>query len=78
MHLTNIRLVTSESDPVIYVENSSQLTFDRIGYKPGAALLFSINGGKCSAIRVRDTDGSKAVRNTAFQYGAVAKTLELN
>ena len=78
VHLANIRLVTGESDPVIYVENSSQLMFDHISYNPGAALLFSINGDKCSAIRVRDTDGSKAVRNAAFQYGAVAKALELN
>jgi polygalacturonase len=78
VHLKDIRLVTSESDPVIYVENSSQLTFDHISYNPGAALLFSINGEKCSAIRVRDTDSSKAVRGAAFQYGAVPKTLELN
>jgi len=78
VHLKDIRLVTSESDPVIYVENSSQLTFDHISYNPGAVLLFSINGEKCSAIRVRDTDGSKAVRSAAFQYGAVPKTLELN
>jgi polygalacturonase len=78
VHLKDIRLVTSESDPVIYVENSSQLTFDHIGFNPGAALLFSINGDKCSGIRVRDTDASKAVRDAAFQYGAVAKTLELN
>jgi hypothetical protein len=78
VHLKDIRLVTSESDPVIYVENSSQLTFDHISYNPGTVLLFSINGEKCSAIRVRDTDGSKAVRSAAFQYGAVPKTLELN
>src|SRR5580658_478081 len=78
VHLNDIRLVTSDSDPVIYVENSSQLTFDHISYNPGAALLFSINGEKCSAIRVRDTDTSKAVRDAAFQYGAVPKTLVLN
>jgi polygalacturonase len=78
VYLKDIRLMTSDSDPVIYVENSSQLTFDHISYNPGAGLLFSINGDKCSAIRVRDTDASKAVRNAAFQYGAVAKTLEIN
>jgi polygalacturonase len=78
VHLKDIRLVTKESDPVIYVENSSQLMFDHIGYNPGAALLFSINGDKCSDIRVRDTDASKAVRNAAFQFGAAATTLELN
>jgi polygalacturonase len=78
VHLKNIQLVTSDTNPVIYIENSSQLSFDHIGYNKGADLLFSVNGDKCSAIRVTATDGSKAVRNTAFQYGAVDKALEIN
>jgi polygalacturonase len=78
IHLANIRLVTSDTDPVIYVENSSQLTFDHIGYNKGAALLFSINGDKSSDIKVTATDGSQAVRKAAFQYGAAEQTLQLN
>ena len=78
VHLANIRLVTSDTDPVIYVENSSQLTFDHIGYNKGAALLFSINGDKSSDIKVTGTDGSQAVRKAAFQFGAAEQTLQLN
>lgn len=78
VHLKDVRLVTGRTDPVIYVENSSRLSFDHISYDPGVALLFSINGEKCSAIRVRDTDASKAVRAAVYQYGAVDKALELN
>lgn len=78
VHLKNIRLVTVNTDPVIYVENSHGLSFNHIGYDPGASLLFSINGDRCSDIRVRDTDGSKAVRSAAFQYGAGQKALEIN
>jgi hypothetical protein len=44
----------------------------------GAGLLFSINGDKCSPIRVTATDDSKAVCNAAFQYGAVGKVLQIN
>jgi len=78
IHLANIRLVTSDSDPVIYVENSSQLTFDHIGYHKGAAVLFSINGDKSRDIKVTGTDGSQAVRKVAFQYGAAEQALQLN
>ena len=78
VHLKNIQLVTANTDPVIYVENSSQLSFDHIGYNKGATLLFSINGDKCSDLRVKDTDGSKAVRSAAFNFGAAQKTLEIN
>jgi hypothetical protein len=78
VHLRNIRLLTTHTDPVIYVENSRQLSLDHISYEPGAALLFSINGERCADIRVRDTDASKAVRKTAFQYGANEKALDIN
>ena len=68
--LTNIRLATRDTDPVIYVENSSGLHFDAIKYNKGAALLFSINGDKCGSLSVTGTDMSGATRKTAFNYGA--------
>ena len=75
--LKNIRLITGDSTPVIYVENSNDLHFQNIRYNTGADLLFSINGARCANIRVTDTDRSKAVHDAAFQYGAVKDALEL-
>ena len=74
--LKNIRLVTSDSTPVIYVENSNDLHFQNIRYNAGAGLLFSINGDRCGNIRVTDTDRSKAVHDAAFQYGAAKEALK--
>jgi polygalacturonase len=76
--LKNIRLVTSETNPVIYVENSHDLHFDHIGYNAGSAVLFSVNGDRCANIRVAGTDTSKAALKAAFHYGAVEKTMEIN
>jgi polygalacturonase len=70
--LKNIRLVTTMTDPVVYVENSKHLLLDNIQYDPGPALLFSINGDQCANIRVVNTDASKA----AFNYGATANALK--
>ena len=75
--LKDIRLVTSDSTPVVYVENSSDLNFEEIHYPAGAGLLFSINGDKCANIRVGATDRSKAVHDAAFHYGAIASALQL-
>jgi polygalacturonase/pectin methylesterase-like acyl-CoA thioesterase len=75
--LRNIRLVTSDSTPVVYVGNSGHLHFDNIQYNAGAGLLFSINGNRCEDIRVTDTDRSKAARDAAFFYGAAKDALEL-
>lgn len=74
--LRNIRLVTSDSTPVVYIENSSDLQFENMHYNTGAGLLFSINGAKCANIRVSDTDISKAVHNAAFNYGAAAASFK--
>lgn len=76
--LKDIRLITSDSTPVIYVENSSGLHFEKIRYNAGAGVLFSINGDKCANIRVDNTDVSRAVHDAAFHYGAAEKALELN
>lgn len=76
--LKDIRLITSDTTPVIYVENSSNLHFDGIHYNAGAGLLFSINGDKCANIRVDNTDRSGATSDAAFHYGAARSALELN
>jgi polygalacturonase len=75
--LKNIRLITADtSQPVVYIENSSNLHLDNISYNTGAGLLFSINGNRCAKIRVADTDRSKAVHDAAFNYGAAKDALE--
>jgi polygalacturonase len=75
--LRNIRLVTRDTDPVVYLENSSALRFDSLLYNPGSTLLFSVNGDRCGNIRVTDTDVSKATRKSAFNYGAAENMLEI-
>ena len=74
--LKDIRLITSDTTPVIYVENSSNLHFDNITYNAGAGLLFSINGNKSANISVANTDRSKAVHDAAFNYGAAQNALQ--
>ena len=75
--LKNIRLVTADTtQPVVYVENSSDLHFDNLKYNAGANLLFSINGNKSTNINVANTDRSKAVHDAAFNYGAAQGSLK--
>jgi len=75
--LKNIQLVTKADSPVVYIENSSRLRFEGLKFDRGAGLLFSINGKKCSDIRVTGTDLSKAVHDAAFSYGAERSVMEL-
>ncbi|HWK03141.1 MAG TPA: glycoside hydrolase family 28 protein [Puia sp.] len=76
--MKNIRLVTTAGPtPVIYIENSSDLLFDNIQYNPGAATVFSINGDKCSSIRVEHTDTTGASHPVTFNYGAIERMLKI-
>jgi hypothetical protein len=75
--LKNIQLVTKETNPVVYVENSGNLHIDNLRYNVGAGVLFSINGKNCAGIHVINTDPSKAVHDAVFNYGADRQVMEI-
>jgi len=75
--LKNIRLITKNTEPVIYIENSSMLHLDSIQYNKGAGLLFSINGDKAGNIQVVHTDASAARQKATFNFGAAENALEM-
>jgi polygalacturonase len=75
--LNDIRLVTRDPNPLVYIENSSALRFDSLAYNPGAALLFSVNGDKCGDIRVTGTNVSQAVKTAEYNYKAANDALQI-
>ncbi|HEX7902355.1 MAG TPA: glycoside hydrolase family 28 protein [Chitinophagaceae bacterium] len=74
----NIKVISSDTDPVIDVMQSDKLVFDNITYKSGAALLFRISGGKSSNITIKNTDASKAKEKITYELGAVSKSVTIN
>ncbi|WP_420147558.1 glycoside hydrolase family 28 protein [Spirosoma sp.] len=78
IHLDNIQLITKSTKPVIFVDNSSNLTFNSIQYNPKAELLFDINGERSQGIKVTNTDTTKATTKASFNKGAVEKQLMLS
>ncbi len=73
--LRNIHLEADDNDPLIYLQNSKDISFDKITYDK-ANLLFSVNGDRNAGIRVTGTDGAKARQKTAFNFGAIPTTLD--
>jgi polygalacturonase len=72
--LKNVQLVTKNTKPQIYIENSNHITFDNIKYTHGADLLFNIAGDRTANIAVLNTDMSKAKTQTEFKYAAENKS----
>ncbi|HYM94773.1 MAG TPA: glycoside hydrolase family 28 protein [Chitinophagaceae bacterium] len=75
LHLKNIRLITDNASPVMYLYNSKNITLDKIDYKNGAELLLNISGDKSAGIRLINTDDTKAKKKIEFSFGATEKAI---
>jgi polygalacturonase len=73
--LKNITLLSQDTDPLINLINSNDITFDSIKYTADAKLLFNINGDQSNQIKVLNTDTSKAKDKVEFNNGADTKAL---
>ena len=71
----NIRLIAEESDPLVYLQNSSDIRFDNISYDNAATVLFSVNGDRSKNINVIKTDGAKTKTKATFNFGAVPTSI---
>jgi polygalacturonase len=73
--LKNVYLLSKNTNPLINVENSKNITIDNLKYPKGTEVLFSINGDRTKDIRLLNTDTSKAKSKSEFNYGADRKAL---
>jgi polygalacturonase len=71
----NVQLITKETKPVVFMENSSNISLDSIRYEVESEVLFSVSGERSKNITVQKTDVSKAKKVNEFQKGAQEKSL---
>jgi polygalacturonase len=76
LHLKNVKLITDNTNPVMNIHNSKNISLDQIGYKNGAELLLNISGEKSSGIQLIHTDVTKAKNKVTFSSGASENSLE--
>ena len=76
IRFNNVKLVAAETDPLIYIQNSSAITFNNISYEGNPALLFSVNGDRSKNITVTKTETGKAKNKAVFLFGANASSVE--
>ena len=73
--LTNLQLITESKNPVVFIDNSSNLSFDKIDFNKNSDLFMSVNGDRSANISVVKTDVSKAKKEAEFLKGASEKSL---
>lgn len=70
--LSNIQLITENTNPVLNIHNSKDIVLDKITYTPEAELLLNVSGEKSNSIRFNGTDLKKAKKSVELSYGATA------
>jgi polygalacturonase len=73
----NIRMISSDTNPVVDIVQSDKLIFDNITYKPGSALLFRVSGDRSAGIVIKNTDASGAKEKISYELGATEKTVTI-
>ncbi|WEA03324.1 glycoside hydrolase family 28 protein [Mucilaginibacter sp. SJ] len=72
--LKNIYFKNKETNPLISIQNSNNITFNHIIYSD-TRLLFKISGKRSRQIKLLDTDAAKAKKKVEFVSGASENAL---
>lgn len=75
--LTNININSSNTNPLISIQNGNVINFKNLNYN-AAQLLFRISGDRNSEIKTSGLDASKATIKSEFNAGATEKSLQIN
>jgi len=73
--LSNLQLITEAKNPVVFIDNSMNLTLDKIDFNKDTDLFMSVNGERSTNITLTKTDVSKAKKEAVFLKGAPEKSL---
>ena len=73
--LKNVTLNCEEANPLVHIDNGSNLTISNLKYGSNATLLFGIEGDKSAGIKVSKTAVSSAVKKAEFTNGATEQAL---
>jgi hypothetical protein len=76
--LKNVNVIAANTNPVVHVQNGTNINIDGLKYKDGSALLFNLTGEKTKGIKISATDVSKAKRSSNISAEVSKGTLEIS
>jgi polygalacturonase len=77
IELKNIQLITRNTNPVMNIHNSANITLENIRYNDNADLLLNVSGEKSKGIKINGTDVKKAKKSVELNYGAVSDAVTI-
>ena len=73
----NIKILPTDTKPVIDVIHSDNLVFDNISFPADTKLLLRVSGDRSAKIIMRNTDTSKAKDKLSTEEGAASNSVEI-
>jgi polygalacturonase len=70
INLKNVAFQCDQINPLINIENSHNINFDKIGSSIAPALFFSVNGDRSNQINVSNTNLTEVKHIADFKFGA--------
>ena len=77
IYLKNVKVISEDSKPLVNIQNSTEIGFDNLMYKPGTELLFNINGKRSDNISVTNTKIADAKLLAEYNQEATKKALKV-
>lgn len=75
--LKNVTLTTSDTNPIVYVENSRAILVDDLTYNRNTNLLLKVTGGRSKGIRLLNTDTTHSIHKIEALNGATTKSVQI-
>jgi DNA sulfur modification protein DndE len=75
IRLKNVTLLSTDTKPVLEVQNSKNIALDGIHYRPGAELLMRVTGDRSKDIRLSNTDTKQAKKDVELGQKLGKKTV---
>ncbi|WP_293784302.1 glycoside hydrolase family 28 protein [uncultured Pedobacter sp.] len=76
--LKNINIIAENTDPVVMIQNGSNINISSLKYPDNSKLLFDVSGEKTKAVKIVATDVSKAKTAVILGTGVAKKALEIS
>lgn len=73
----NIKVISSETNPVVDIVQSDSVFFSNITYKNDSELLFRVSGERSKDIFIKNTDAAQAKEKISYELGATEKSVSI-
>jgi polygalacturonase len=72
----NITIISANTNPVVDILNSDNISFDKITYKEGSEVLFRVSGDRVKNITIKNTDGANSKQKLLTEFGTDVKEIK--